>query len=178
MPFRPMEFKSNLQFGGARNNLFEIRMVLPSFAQNSGVASTKLTFMAKSGSLPASSLPSVEVPYFGRVVHVAGDRVFAPFNCTIINDEDFVVRNALESWSNYIKSHDGNLASTARPLDYCADFEVIQYGKTGNVIKTYKFISAYPTEISEIGLDWGNNNSVEEFNVTFVMSHWESGTTT
>lgn len=176
--FQPSKFKSELKFGGARSNLFEFRISIPGFAQGAGVASTKITFMAESASLPASSLPYVSVPYFGRTVHVAGDRQFAPFTTSIINDEDFVVRNALESWSNYIKSHNSNLAGSARPADYKVDFEVIQYGKSGEVLKTYKFIGGYPTEISEIGLNWGDNNSIERFQVTWIYDWFETNTTT
>jgi hypothetical protein len=87
-----------------------------------------------------------------------------------------VVRNALEAWSNAIKTHETNLG-TVKPADYKVDFEVIQYGKDSTIIKTYKFVGSYPTDISEIGLDWGNNNSIEEFNVTFSVDYWTANTT-
>lgn len=177
MAFSPQQFKAQLTMGGARANLFEFRIALPGIAQNSGAASEKITFMAKSASIPESSMPSIPVPYFGREIHVAGDRTFSPFNVTVINDEDYLVRNALESWSNAIKNHQANITQLLRPLDYKVDFEVIHYGKDSRVIKEYKFIGGYPTEIGAMQLDWGANNQITEFPVTFVYDYWMSDTT-
>lgn len=171
MPFNPSAFKSQLQYGGARGNLFEIRMTIP-FA--SSAASQKLTFMAKAASLPASTLGVAEVPYFGRVVPLPGDRTFAPWNFTVLNDEDFIVRNAIETWSDRIKSHNENLAGADVPATLLADFEAIQYSKAGTAIKTYTFQSGFPSEIAEIPLDWSSNNTVEEFQVTMTYLQWVS----
>lgn len=164
MAFSPGQFKSELALGGARANLFEFRINFPAaLAQNAGIATNKISFMAKSASLPASSLPAVAVPYFGRTIYVAGDRQFDNnYSVTVINDEDFTVRNALESWSNAIKTHVSNIG-IVRPAEYKVDFEVIQYGKDSRIIKKYKFIGAYPTDVGAISLDWQDNNSVEMF---------------
>lgn len=176
--FSPSIFKSELSGGGARTNLFEFRITIPTWAQDANNASRKITFMAKSASVPESNMPSIPVPYFGREVHVAGDRQFSPFTVTVINDEDYVVRNALESWSNAIKNHEANVTQFGRPLDYKVDFEVVHYGKSSNVIKTYKFMGGFPTEIGAVALDWGSNNQIMEFPVTFVYDYWMSNTTT
>ena len=178
MTFSPGQFKSELALGGARQNLFEFRISFPaSLTQNAGIATNKISFMARSASLPASNLPAVAVPYFGRTVYVAGDRQFdSQYQVSIINDEDFVVRNALESWSNAIKTHVSNIG-IVRPADYKVDFEVIQYGKDSRVIKKYKFIGAYPVTVGDIRLDWEDNNSIEIFPCTFTLDWWESDTT-
>ena len=178
MSFSPTEFSSQLQYGGSRLNLFQFQLTFPTnLVSNSGVASTKLSFMAKSAALPASTVPAIEVPYFGRTIKVAGDRTFGPMNITVIMDEDYAVRNAFEAWSNSIKSHQSNLNTAGDPSTYKIDCEVVQYGKDGSINKTYKLVGVYPSEIEAVTLSWDNNNSIGEFNVTLEMDYWTSDTT-
>jgi hypothetical protein len=35
----------------------------------------------------------------------------------------------------------------------------------------------FPIDISEITLDWGDNDSVEEFTVTFAYDYWKRNNT-
>jgi len=74
------------------------------------------------------------VYYFGREMKFPGNRTFADWTLTIINDEDFVIRNSLENWMNSINSHATNVRSGAarNSNGYSVDANVIQYGKTGN----------------------------------------------
>jgi uncharacterized protein YlzI (FlbEa/FlbD family) len=45
---------------------------------------------------------------------VAGDRTFAEWTVTIINDEDFLIRNAMEEWSNQINRLQRNVREIGR----------------------------------------------------------------
>lgn len=175
MAFNVNDFRSQMVGDGARPNLFEISMPFPGFSLP-GNAQTKLTFMCKAASLPASTVNAVEVSYFGRQLKFAGNRVFSDWQITIINDEDFVVRNAFERWMNGLNSHNLNLRTPVAlpPIGYTVDGEVTQYGKTGNTLKKYKFIGLFPTEVSEIGLDWGSNDTIEEYTVNLSYQWWES----
>ena len=135
----------------------------------------KLPFMCRAAQMPASTLGTIEVPYFGRKVKIAGDRTFAEWTITIMNDEDMIIRNAMEQWSNSINSHLGNLRSfaTASPALYKANASVVHYGKTGLPLRTYTFNGLFPTEVSPIDLDWNTTDTLEEFTVTFQYDHWE-----
>jgi hypothetical protein len=42
------------------------------------------------------------------------------------------------------------------------------------VIKTYKFIGLFPNDLAPIDLDWGNNDAIEEYSVTFAYQWWEA----
>jgi hypothetical protein len=81
---------------------------------------------------------------------------------------------------NGINSHGGNLrnATAGSPSSYSVDAKVDQYDKAGNVLKTYKFIGAFPVDLSPIDLDWGSNDTIEEFSATLAYQWWESDTTT
>jgi hypothetical protein len=41
-------------------------------------------------------------------------------------------------------------------------------------LKRYKFIGVFPTDLSPIDVDWGSNDSIEEFTVSLSYQWWES----
>ena len=91
------EFRSRLSGGGARSNLFEVEIAFPEELNITlSDVSDKVPFLVKSAEIPASNLGNIPVPYRGRVLPVAGDRTFDPWTVTIINDTDFVLRDAME----------------------------------------------------------------------------------
>ena len=57
---------------------------------------------------------------------------------------------------------------------YQADAMVTQYAKTGEIIKQYKLIGCFPTDVAAIDLDWASGDQIEEFGVTFAYQWWES----
>ena len=177
MAFNINEIRSQLSLGGARNSLFQVTIQNPA----NGAADIKIPFLVRAAQIPASTLGLNEVPYVGRKIRMAGDRTFADWTVTVINDEDFAIRNAMEQWSNQIQSHQGNLRQfgSASPSAYKAQAQVTQFSKTGNAIRTYTFNGIFPTEISPIEMDWNATDTIEEFTVTFQYDWWEvtAGTT-
>lgn len=170
MAFNVNELRSQLTFGGAKASLFQV------FIQNpiNASADLKTPFMVKASTLPASTISEAEVPYFGRRIKISGDRTFAPWTVTVINDEDFLIRNAIESWMSAINSHEGNVTSfnSASPSQYKTQAEITQFSKTGAILRTYNFKGLFPTEIAEIAMDWGAGPEPEEFQVTFSYDWW------
>jgi hypothetical protein len=179
MAFNVAEFRANMIGDGARPNLFQVTLNFPTIAENGVAAGQKATFMAKSAQLPGSTIGTVPVFYFGRELKFAGNRSFTDWTLQIINDEDFTIRRAIESWMNGINSHAGNVrtAGAASPTGYTVDAEVTQYGKTGDTLKKYKFVGMYPLDLAPIDLDWSSNDTIEEYGVTFAYQWWETDTT-
>ena len=175
MAFNVNQFRSQLTGDGARPNLFEVSMPFPAFSLP-GNAQTKMTFMCKTAQLPGSTLGVVPMQYFGRELKFVGNRTFADWTVTIINDEDFIVRNAFERWMNGINSHNLNVRNpiATTPLGYSVDGQVTQFGKAGNTLKQYKFVGMYPTDVTAIDVDWGSNDAIEEFSVTLTYQWWEA----
>ena len=164
MAFNVAEFRANMIGDGARPNLFQVTLNFPTIAENGVAAGQKATFMAKTAQLPGSTLGSISTHYFGRELKFAGNRTFTDWTVQIINDEDFTIRKAMESWMNGINSHAGNVrnAGAQGPTGYTVDAEVTQYGKTGDTLKKYKFVGMYPIDLAPIDLDWGSNDTIEE----------------
>ena len=175
MAFSVNEFRSQMVGDGARPNLFEVSMPFPGFSAP-GNAQTKLTFMCKTAQLPGSTINAVPVQYFGRELKFVGNRTFADWTLTVINDEDFVIRNAFERWMNGINSHSLNVRNpiALAPGGYTVDGEVTQFGKTGDQLKRYKFLGLFPTDLTPIDVDWGSNDTIEEFSITLAFQWWES----
>lgn len=101
MRFDAASFRAQLKGDVARPNLFTCAV---SFPQNDINAQTKFTFTCRSAQLPGMQIGQVQVPYFGRVIKFAGDRQFEDFPVRIINDEDYTVRQAFETWQNNLVS--------------------------------------------------------------------------
>jgi hypothetical protein len=179
MAFNVAEFRANMVGDGARANLFEITMAFPNFAGDSTQASRQIRFMAKAAQLPGSTIGTAPLYYFGRELKFAGNRTFPDWTITVINDEDFLIRNSFESWLNNINSHAGNKRNGAAENSsvYSADASVVQYTKVGEITKRYRFVGMFPVDVAPIDLDWGTNDSIEEFAVTFAYQWWESDTT-
>jgi hypothetical protein len=180
MAFNVAEFRANMIGDGARPNLFSVSLVFPTLAVNGALAGQKVNFMAKAAQLPGSTIGTVPVFYFGREMKFPGNRTFADWTLTIINDEDFAIRNSLESWMNAINSHAANVRSGAAigSTGYSVDASVTQYGKTGNELKKYNFVGMFPLDLAPIDLDWGSNDAIEEYTCTFAYQYWETDTTT
>lgn len=176
MAFNVNQFRTQLQGDGARPNLFEVRLNFPAYVTDRSRAALKSSFMVKTAQLPGSTVGMVPVQYFGREVKVAGNRTFADWTVTILNDEDFTLRNAMESWFRGINDNETNLRSSRARTNqlYGVDAEVLQYGKSGSVLKSYKFVGMFPVDIAPIDLDWGTNDTIEEFSVTFNYQYWLS----
>jgi hypothetical protein len=174
MPFNIDAFKSNgLVYGGARPSLFQVFLSVPTGIGIDNVSVDKFRFVCRTAEIPESNLSSIDIPYFGRRIKVAGERSFNDWSVTIMNDEDFAVRSLFETWSNAMNRLVSNVRDPSVSAEqYKTDLDVIQYGKDGSIIRSYQFVGAFPTAISAIGLNWESANAIEEFSVTFAYDYW------
>lgn len=169
------DFKSQMIMGGARANQFKVQITFPSLIAAGALAGQKLQFLAKSASLPSSTVSDVAVSYRGRPVHFAGEREFEPWTIEIYNDNDFIVRNAFESWVDTIQNAEST-NGVLLPMMYQVDMQVHQLDRNDAVVKEYTFKDAWPLTVGSIQLDWEANNQIEVFPVTFQYNYWTSPT--
>ena len=167
------DFKAKLRGGGARPNLFQVTINYPAFPDGNPELTS---FLVEAAELPGSTFGQILVPFRGRQLKMAGDRTFAEWTTTIINDTDFAIRDALERWMNGINGHNAN-TGLAVPVAYEADLKVEQLDREGDVIKTYNFRGAYPSDLAPIPLAFGDNDNIERFTCTWSYQYWESNTT-
>ena len=175
-----VDFRGKMTGGGARSNLFEVNIKYPdNIAGLIGDATGEGEFLIKAAEIPASNIGNIPVPFRGRVLPVAGDRTFDPWTVTVINDTNFVIRDAMEKWSNSINDIQ-TAQGTLNPENYQTVATVSQLSRGGksesdkiDVLRQYIFSGIYPNVVSSIPLDYGATDQIEEFQVTFNYLFYE-----
>jgi hypothetical protein len=175
LAFSVSDLRSNLQLGGARSTLFDVNLTMPDAVPNGTNASRKLAFTCEATEIPASDIGVIKLPYFGRMINYAGDRQFQPWRVTVINDEDHIVKDALETWHSLINTRFTNVRATssANPNLYKTQATITHYGKVGDVIRKYNLFGLWPSEISAIELGWGRQDEIERIGATFQYDWFE-----
>ena len=190
MPFDLNEFRNNLQLGGARPSQFEMNINWPSgisLPADVAGATSQVPFLCQISEIPGSTIGNFTIPYFGRKLHYAGDRIFDSLTITVINDEDFKIRQALEAWMAAVQHHGSALSdydggqSAISGGTYVADSIVIQYsrnqaatGSGGAAIAKYRFVGMWPSILSPIALNWDSSDQIETYTCQFYYQWWES----
>ena len=181
------KFKSRLSGGIARPNLFEVVLAFPDGVVDASVndLDAKSRFLVKAAALPASNITPINVRFRGRVLKIAGDRTFDEWTITVINDTDFAIRSSFERWMNSMAKVSDTSGNT-NPADYTRDASVYQLGRSAvapnsqesaqnmPILRTYKFYSVFPTNISQMDLSYDQPDSIEEFTVTLQVQWWEA----
>jgi hypothetical protein len=186
MAFNISDFRQRgLVLGGARPSLFEVSFTAGAGATASAGLATSLTFIGsldekikfscQASSIPASTVGVIEVPYFGRKIKISGDRTFADWSVTILNDEDFSLRDMFENWLNLLNTHETNLRKNLRNVpsnQYKSDAYIKQFSKDGSIIREYRMIGMFPLEVSAMDVDWDATNRIQTFNVALAYDYW------
>ena len=181
-------FKSKLLGGGVRPNFFEVELAFPNLGIDANDVSDRTRFLVKGANLPASIVAPISVPFRGRELKIAGERTFDSWTITVINDSNFVLRDAFEKWMNIINKVSDN-AGEVDPTVYQQEAYVHQLGRapitnqagvpatSGNtvpILRSYHFHGVFPTNVSSIELSYDSNNVIEEFSVEFQVQWWEA----
>ena len=167
------DFKANLIGGGARANQYRVTITPPTGIAI-GLDVRRASFLVTASSLPAQTLGEIPIPFRGRSIYIAGDRTFDdPWTTTFINDTDFMIRNAMERWSNGINDLAAGTGVIA-PADYQTDLFVDHLDRDDTILKSYIFRNSWPTTIAAIELTNEAADAMETFEVTWRYQHFEA----
>ena len=173
-------FLSKMATGGALQSLFTVELAPPSNlggSPGSSGAESDFQFFAKATTFPESAITATEISYMGRPISIPGNREVQQWNMTMYNDEDFKIRNLLESWMEGLNAHQANTrAKTMIPfIGYTGTMGVHQWAKEGGdkPSKSYSFHGVWPSSLGEITLDW-ETNEIQEYEITWEYSYWSS----
>ena len=169
--FNAERFKSALTNGGARPNQFAVQLSFPTYVASQSIAVARAPFLVNIAELPGQTVNPAIVQYRGREVKFAGDRIFAPYTITVMNDAEMSIRNGMEQWMGGMED---NAAKFGRlqPSEYQRDIDVLQLDRNGNILKSYKLVNAFPVDLSPVALDFGANDQISQFTVTFQYQHF------
>ena len=169
--FNVERFKSSLTNGGARPNQFMVQLSFPSYVAGQSLAVARAPFLVSVAELPGQSVNPAIVQYRGREVKFVGDRIYAPFTITVLNDAEMSIRSAMEQWMGGMEDYASKIGRL-QPAEYQRDMQVFQLDRNGNALKSYNIVNAFPVDLSPIGLDFGANDQISSFTVTFQYQHF------
>jgi hypothetical protein len=164
--FNVERFKSALTNGGVRPNQFAVQLSYPTYVTGQSIAVARSPFLVSVAELPGQTVNPAIIQYRGREVKFVGDRVFAPWTITVLNDSEMSIRNAVEQWMGGMED---NVSKFGRlqPAQYQRDLDIFQLDRNGNILKSYKLMGAFPVDLSPVGLDFGANDQISTFTCTF-----------
>lgn len=169
--FNVERFKSALTNGGARPNQFAVQLSFPTYVTGQALAVARAPFLVSVAELPGQTVNPAIVQYRGREVKFVGDRVYAPWTITVLNDAEMSIRNAFEQWMGGMEDY-ANKFGRLQPSEYQRDLQVFQLDRNGNALKSYNIVNAFPVDLSPVGLDFGANDQISSFTVTFQYQHF------
>jgi len=177
--------------GGARANLFEVSLAFPTTSTNAagtiawegpdktGIAATNVNILVKAAQVPGFTVGTIEVPYkAGRRIKIPGDRTFADWTVTVINDEQHVARRAFTAWIDMISKGNYNDPTKSSVKSYYTDLTVTQLKGSGNAVRVYKLLDAFPTDVSGVDLSMDSTDTLSEFTVNFQYQYLKAGSQT
>ena len=182
MAFTVSSFKSALSRagGGARPALFKVTIDHSAYPGES--LDSNETILVKAASIPPANIAPLAVYYHGRAYKWTGMRTFDNWTTTILNDESFSIRNKISEWMRDIsgKMNGERSNSFGDPTSTGGTYldgnaTVTQLTTDGDNAQTYKFYNLWPTELSEIAVDW-SSDMIQEYTVTWCYDYWSSGT--
>ena len=164
------DIRSQLVGGGSRPSHFQVMITNPFVP----AADIKVPVMCKAASIPGFQIGKIEVPYLGRRIPIPGDRVWEDWNVTIINDEDHIVKDALEKWSNMMNAFRQNFAQAgANPNNYKSTGLITQYSKDKSELRTYQMNGIFPIYVAPMDMGWELSDTIGEYQVTFAYDELE-----
>jgi hypothetical protein len=169
--FNVERFKSALTNGGARPNQFAVQLSFPTYVTGGTLAVARAPFLVSVAELPGQTVNPAIVQYRGREVKFVGDRVYAPYTITVLNDAEMSIRTAMEQWMGGMEDYASKFGRL-QPSEYQRDMQVFQLDRNGNALKSYNIVNAFPVDLSPVGLDFGANDQISSFTVTFQYQHF------
>jgi hypothetical protein len=170
---------------GSRPNLFKVQVTPP---RASGYDVASFEYLCRSGSLPSATLGTIEIPMNGgRRLKLGGDRSYAEWTSTILNDENFKIRSVMEKWQNDIVKTNfeitgtlGNRSAKIGGTDADGLYGTVQIYQlkedgTSVVAGGYRLVNCWPSDISAIDLSYDTTDAVEDFTVTWTYDYFENG---
>lgn len=140
------------------------------------INNSHLTMRVKSANLPDMNFMTMPHSYYGPQIKYPHDNLVSDLTVEIIASGNMVEREFISAWQNYIIDYgtrDNNASfNVAYFEDYVADIDIVLYDKLEREIYRVTYQEAYPTNMSQVEVDWGQVNTVLTFRVTFSFSYW------
>ena len=102
--------------------------------------------------------------YTFELFEKTNDEYIKVSNSTLFNDKKQALLDIINQRTTNFR---------AFPSEYKVDLTVSQYSKKGPPLKIVKLVGCFPTNVSEIALDWGSADQIEEYSISWSYDYWE-----
>ncbi len=154
---------------GQRATLFRVNGNIP----GAGTNNEQRTFFIKAAQFPASTIGFVEVPFKGRKIKRPGDRTFAEWSLTVLQDEGNVVREDFIRWMEKINSHE-NISGDSVTDALFPQWGIQALRQDDSVSGGIDLFRCFPTEVGTIDFNYESVDTFAEFTVTLQYDYWTS----
>lgn len=153
--------------GGTRPNRFKV--------ETDGVINSNAQILIKAASMPPETIGILQLPYRGRVAKIPGDRVYAEWTFTVLDDTGGNdLRSELREWHNKFNDHVSNTVSSdilSGDSDQYKQWTVTQLDMEGNDLRSVSLQGCWPVEIGPIELSYDTADTATEFSVTLAYDY-------
>jgi hypothetical protein len=158
--------------GGTRPNRFIVSMDTPE--------GTVEPILVKAASIPAETLGILQIPFRGRVAKLPGDRAYAEWTFTVLDDTTEKIRENLSAWHRTFNLHEDNIPNAAQTpgggegnvlgggTNNYIDITVKQLSMTGADHTCVTLHKCWPVDVGAIDLSYDTADTATEFACTIA----------
>ena len=188
MPNHPNSISTfkNAFDGGTRPNRFVVTGIIGGEEQNDIPP-----LLVKAASMPVQTLGVMQVPFRGRVAKLPGDRAYAEWTFTLLDEAKAGVglitdgtqgniRRLFENWHESFNMHRDNIARDGDESilngtneDYYTTWTVNQLNMGGQEIagRAVRLHYCWPTEVGAIDLSYDAADTLTEYSITLAFDY-------
>ena len=171
----------------ARNNLYSIEVYMPrghggefgNFYTRGDLPGIKekLSYMAKTVTLPSKALGTMDTKRFGPVGKVANDLIIDTASMTFMCSADYKEHLFFDGWISGIMGQIKNPKTRQEYTlsyynDYVSQVNIIPLDRQGGAAAQVTLKEAYPTNLGPIEFAWSDAGEVATFTVTWTFRDW------
>jgi len=159
---------------GARSSKYRVNFSVPAaIAAQSNLQDVDA--LCKASNFPSMTVEPIEVFNQGRKLILPGDTTYTnTWTLTFYNTEDHGLRRDMIAWMKAI-DHFQNNEHSGNPTDVMGELSVEQLDSAGNPTAKYTFHNVFVQEVEELAVSAEEQNTIQEFGVTFAFSDWVVG---
>lgn len=175
------DFIGSLANGVARPNKYQIIVSPPSKIIDQREGFRTMMFTTEVAAVPGRTVQTVEHKHYGLPKHIALQAVHPEISIQIMLTGTWVQHRVLMEWQDiavggYRKTRQNpNQALTAVGYhdDYVGTVDIMVYrdGEETQPQLTVTLHEAFPTQVTEVGLNWAEENSFARQNVQFMYRY-------
>jgi len=132
--------------------------------------------MIKAASMPAQTLGILQVPFRGRIAKLPGDRAYAEWTFTVLDETTHDLRRKFEQWHEVFNRHATNKVDqpfilSGTNTDYYTTWKVIQIDMYGREVRCIELHKCWPQEVGAIDLSYDTADTLTEYSVTLAYDY-------